>query len=472
MFGNLFKNPAEIKQNLKGLYYDPKTGYSGLVKLYKKAKEQFPDEPITLSDVRSFLDKQYTYQINRQDVRPKYYRTILAKKPRENYQMDIMIYDRFADGEYKYILVAIDVYSRVAYAVPLKTREAVEIRKKIDKIFRVLGKPKNVNTDQEFSRAGLLQEYFLEQGVTHHISETGEINKQAIVERFNRTLALMLRRWREGTGRTDWSNVLNDLIKNYNNSYHRTIKATPADVWKDIVLPSQSPIYQFETELEVGDLVRLKLIKETFTKGDALKYSPEEYVIVAKKDGIEEGKKLKKFRIKNIATNQVLRKPREWWKDYELKKVNAIVEKKTEEEDLNNKKAQALEDENRVLKEELEKVEEQNKKILDAVEYEGEKEIRSIMRRKDDKKVERNLALQKLLQSAQGKTIAQRREQLLSTRTNKDDLKALGSAYGLSPLLYKDVKDKKTGKDVKRFIDKDVMVEVVLEEEKKRKLIA
>lgn len=327
------------KKEMEQTYYDPKTGFTGLYKFYKRVKET--DPTVTLSDVKAFLGNQYTWQVNRQDIRPKFYRTILAEKPRSNYQMDVMVYSRYPDGKYKYMLNVIDVYSRYAMSIPLKSRrvgDAIEeenfdvnnvdgLLQAIQKVFSVMGKPKNVNSDQEFSKPLAIKEYFLNNDIVHHISDKDELNKQAIVERFNRTLALLLQRWRQGTGRTDWHNVLDDLVKNYNESYHRGIKAKPIDVWEGEDLNHQSPIYVFETELQVGDLVRIKLLRNIFTKGDALRYSPDIYVITEQRNALEDGRKLKKFRLRNLRTNAMVNKPREWWKDYELKKLDTIIER-------------------------------------------------------------------------------------------------------------------------------------------------
>jgi hypothetical protein len=431
---------------LKDLYYDPKTGYSGLVKLYKKAKEQNP--AITLSEVRAFLDKQYTFQINRQDMRPKYYRTILANKPKDNYQMDIMVYSRFPDGDYKYLLNVVDVHSRYAMSVPLKSRkvgqEPVEelnvdnvaggddtIVKAIDKVFKKMGVPKNVNSDQEFSRPLAVQRYFQDKRVVHHISETDELNKQAIVERFNRTLALLLKRWRDGSGRKDWHNVIDELIDNYNNSYHRTIKGKPVDVWNGNAENKQTPIHQFETELELNDLVRRKIIKDIFSKGDATKYSEEVYVVIEKKDGVENGRKLKKFRLKDVSTNQSLTKPREWWKDYELKKVESIVERKNETEQLEDKKLKAVEDELEKVKAKEEETKQEKEIRAKRVEELRKNEAVS----KDLKTGKENIKNQynKALDQLKNRTTIDERMKLLNT-LERDTLKALGKTYGLKQL--------------------------------------
>jgi len=432
-----------MNQQLKDLYYDPKTGFSGLVKLYKIAKER--DPTITLSDVKAFLARQYTFQINRQDMRPKFYRTILSKAPKDNYQMDIMVYSRYPDGAYKYMLNVVDVHSRYAMSVPLKARtvgqEPIEalnvddiaggdekVIDAIDKVFKKMGIPKNVNSDQEFSRPLAVQRYFQDKGVTHHISETDEINKQAIVERFNRTLALLLKRWRDGTGREDWHNVLDDLVDNYNKSYHRTLKGRPIDVWNGNAENKQTPLYMFEAEIEVGDLVRLKLIKDIFSKGDSTKYSEEVYVVVEKKDAVENGRKLKKFRIKNVDTNHVLTKPREFWKDYELKKVDSIVERQTENEDYTQKKAEALEDE-------IQKIKSKEKESVDAVKIRQERVAELRKGGVENKALKSDiLSIQnqynKSLDQLKNRTTVAERMKLLDT-LDRDTLKALGKTYGL-----------------------------------------
>jgi hypothetical protein len=47
---------------------------------------------------------------------------IVAREPGDCFQMDIMVYNRFQYDNYKYILTCIDVYSRYAQAIPLKSK--------------------------------------------------------------------------------------------------------------------------------------------------------------------------------------------------------------------------------------------------------------------------------------------------------------------------------------------------------------
>lgn len=458
-------------QQLKDAYYNADTGYTGVSKFYKKLKHLYPDKKFSLSDVRSWLDRQYTFQINRQGVRPKYYRTILANKPKDNYQVDVLVYNRYEDQGFKNILCVVDVNSRYVMCVPLKSRkvgteeEIQGLLPAIKKVFDKLGKPKNVNSDNEFLVSKQIQQYFRDNNIRHHVSERDEINKQAIVERFNRTIARLIQRWRQGTGRTDWHNVLDDLVKNYNNSYHRTVKAKPVDIWEHRATNNQSPIHIFETELSVGDIVRIKQIKGILSKGDFLTYSPEEYVIVEKKDGTENGIKLKKFKLKNIATNEVLKR---YYKDYELKQVSAIVEKYDKETDLAEKGKVAVEAHLAEKEKELQQEKEKVKELENLVPYTEPQKTKEVKRLTKDQvklqQLERQLG--KVKDVKVNTTIAERKKELNTFST--DTLRRLSTYYGLKTL---EQYTKENGHKAWKYISTPLVKDAIVAEEKKRGLI-
>ena len=76
-----------------------------------------------------------------------------------------------------------------------------------------------------------------------HYSQAYEENKNAIVERFNRTLAQLLQNWRTATKQYDWYRVLPDIVNNYNNSFHSTIKSTPQKVFDGKQFNTQQVFY-------------------------------------------------------------------------------------------------------------------------------------------------------------------------------------------------------------------------------------
>ena len=93
-------------KDIESFIYDPKTGLSSVGKLYKKLIKEGCG--ITQNELKELLDKQYIYQVNKQDNKPKQFNTIYAKDIGDNYQMDLLIYDRFEHHKYKYIFNVID----------------------------------------------------------------------------------------------------------------------------------------------------------------------------------------------------------------------------------------------------------------------------------------------------------------------------------------------------------------------------
>ena len=71
-------------------------------------------------------------------------------------------------------------------------------------------------------------------GINVYMSQSNEMNKQAIVERLNRTLKGMISKWRtahQDDGNRNWVAELPNFIRNYNTTRHGTMKETPEDIW-------------------------------------------------------------------------------------------------------------------------------------------------------------------------------------------------------------------------------------------------
>lgn len=295
---------------ISNTYYNAETGYiNSASKLLKKIQQTHPN--VKLHDVKQFLANQYAVQINKTVRKPKVYRSIISPSPRNNYQMDIIVYDRFEYNKHKYILCVIDVYSRYVSCRALTNRTNVTILENIKSIFEEMGLPKNLNCDNEFNKS-TLNTYFKGNNITTHYSQPDEINKNAIVERFNRTLASLIQNWRSATSKYDWAKILPLLVANYNNTYHSTIKETPSNVFNSLA-KSKQKIIRIQSNLKLDDVVRIIHKKLIFSKGDAIRNSVDTYTIV---DIVGN-----KFELMNNSTN---RKLKHLYKDYELLRINTV----------------------------------------------------------------------------------------------------------------------------------------------------
>jgi hypothetical protein len=186
-------------------YYNDEYGYISANKLYKKLKLLYPD--VKMKDVKAYVDKQYTAQVTKPIKKPTIYSSIVSPSVGNNYQMDILVYDRYEFHNYKYILCCVDVYSRYAACRAMTTRNMSTILLNVKSIFDELGIPKNLNCDNEFNKIEF-NALMKKDNVTLFYSQPDEINKNAIVERFNRTIAELIQRWRTATHKFNWYNAL------------------------------------------------------------------------------------------------------------------------------------------------------------------------------------------------------------------------------------------------------------------------
>jgi hypothetical protein len=290
------EDPApEAKKDLERLYYDRKTGFGSVAKVYRRAKEIAPG--ITYKQVGGWVGKQDVAIRNAPSRKPKVWNSIYAPYPGCTYQMDLMHYNRYAYKGYDWVLNVVDVYSRLAGAVALRSvkgesgkgkirgEKYLEAYKEIvEKQFN--GKqPANLSLDREFIYIPFVQ-YCESRGTKLHYSQVGQFNKNAIVERFNGTLAHLIQEWRTDHDanthfKADWVTALPDILHNYNTRYHATIKAVPQEVWDGQDRNHQEIVRLFD-HLKEGDRVKRKVFLKQFAKGDELRYSKETYTLTRK----------------------------------------------------------------------------------------------------------------------------------------------------------------------------------------------
>ena len=119
---------------------------------------------------------------------------------------------------YKYIFTNIDIFSKYAWAFPLKTKTVKEIKSCFQKIFKER-KPSYIWSDHEsaFFSKEMLQ-FFKDNNIK--IYYTHSHLKAVIIERFNKSLIELMMKSFVKNNNTVWYNILPDLIKTYNNRYH------------------------------------------------------------------------------------------------------------------------------------------------------------------------------------------------------------------------------------------------------------
>ena len=72
---------------------------------------------------------------------------------------------------------------------------------------------------------------------------------------------------------------LDDIVNEYNNTYHRTIKMEPVDVKNNAYIDFKKEVNDKDPKFKVGDNVRISKYKNIFAKGYTPNWSEEIFVI-------------------------------------------------------------------------------------------------------------------------------------------------------------------------------------------------
>ena len=245
-------------------YYDPeKVGSFSGIQSFKKVSKH-PE---------AWLRSQETYTLHA-PVRRKFPRqkTIV---PGPNFQMQADLIDfsalkNYNDG-FKYILVVIDVFSKVAAVAFLKNKTSSEMIAAFQSLLPKLGSFSKLQTDagKEFLNKPF-QLWLKKQNISHFYTLNFEI-KAAIVKRVIRTLKDKLWRYFSHTNTRRYVETLPLIVSAYNNTYHSSIKRSPNSVTQQNVEQVWQTLYADQPEkvakFELDDFVRLSMTKMKFRKG-------------------------------------------------------------------------------------------------------------------------------------------------------------------------------------------------------------
>ena len=130
----------------------------------------------------------------------------------------------------KYLLCAIDLFSKYAFVVPLKDKKGTTITNAFDKIIKQSGKKPNkiwVDQGSEFHNRDFKKWL---SGNDIEMCSTFNENKSVVAERFIRTLKNKLYKHMTVTNKYVYYDVLDDIVDKYNSTKHSTIKMKPVDV--------------------------------------------------------------------------------------------------------------------------------------------------------------------------------------------------------------------------------------------------
>lgn len=204
------------------------------------------------------------------------------------WQADLVEMQKYAklNKNYKYLLTVVDTFSKYAWVVPVKNKTAKQVSDAMTIVFeRSTRSPKNLQTDfgKEFYN-NMFQAVIKKYNINHY--STYSDLKASIVERFNRTLKEKMWKLFSFNGSYKWLDMLDNIVREYNNTKHRTIKMAPVEVNNKQIeqcllntVFNYNPQVLMKTKYNVGDHVRISKFKKQFEKGYTPNWSPEIFKI-------------------------------------------------------------------------------------------------------------------------------------------------------------------------------------------------
>ena len=178
----------------------------------------------------------------------------------------------------KYLLCAIDLNSKYAFVIPLKDKNGISIVNAFNKIIKQSNRKPNkiwVNQGGEFYN-NAFKKWLSDNNIIMY--STYNEGKSVVGERFIRTLKNGLYKHMTATGKNVYYDVLDDVVNEYNNTKHNTIKMKPKDVRdnKRVYIVEHN---EKDSRFKVGDRVRISKFKNIFAKGYTPNWSKEIFIV-------------------------------------------------------------------------------------------------------------------------------------------------------------------------------------------------
>ena len=277
------KSSDDLNRFLSRVYISPghAAGFTGLDKLYRTVKNQFPS--VTRKEIRKWAENSFSYSLHKPSRRTFKRNKVYAPEIDSLWGADLAFVQDVAienDGV-NYLLVLIDVLSKYVWVIQMKNKTARSLLEAFDSILSERRKPEKLRTGKgtEFLN-GPFQQYLKKKNIQLYTASNEP--KASVVERVNRTLKSKLYRYFTAVNSLRYIDVLQDLVDSYNNTYHRSIGRAPATVSLLNVGTLRRKLFDGITstmikkfKFHAGDHVRLSLRKLLFKKGYKMNWTEE-----------------------------------------------------------------------------------------------------------------------------------------------------------------------------------------------------
>ena len=220
-----------MEKKLKQLYYGlpAPSAYAGGHRLVRATHKKFPS-----AEVQHWLESQDAHTLHKM-VRYRFpRRTYNVFSPYELWEADLIDFRSLKtyNDQYTYLLIVIDVLSKYAWVEPLYNKTAKSVAEGLERILQRNNDkdPIYFQTDKGKEFIGREVQILLKKrNITYRAVRDPDV-KAAVADRFIRTLKERIWRYFTHLHTRRYIDVLGDIVKAYNNTWHSAIKMTPASV--------------------------------------------------------------------------------------------------------------------------------------------------------------------------------------------------------------------------------------------------
>ena len=277
----------DVSRELSRIYYDPgdSRSFGGVERLFKRVKDLGLNQ-INRKDIEDFLRGQHSYTLHKPSRKAFSRNRTQVSGIDVQWQADLADMQglsRFNQG-FKYLLTCIDVFSKFAWVVPIKSKSSSDMEEAFRMLFKMSHprKPKRLQTDRgkEFLNQNV-KNLLKTEGI--ELFQTWSNKKAAVVERFNRTVKSRIWTYFTAKRTKKYLSVLSQIVEAYNHSYHRAIGMRPCDVNKGVEHEVWSRLYGRKqpppktTQITPGQMVRVSRTKGDFEKGYMPNWTEQHY---------------------------------------------------------------------------------------------------------------------------------------------------------------------------------------------------
>lgn len=228
---------------------------------------------INNEQLKSTIESVFSYQLHKSQYN-KIRSKIVANYPYEFVQIDLLDMHQFfrTNQGNRWILIAIDIFTRKSFAQPIKTKRSVEVAPAMEHIIKEIGSEiTNIESDDGPEFRGVFKNLMQKYNINHQVF-TNDHHTLGVINGFSRTIKNMIYNDFTFRNSTNWIDHLQSFVKAYNHRPHQALNnLSPiesfkhlSEVWDINNLKSK---IQPHHNYNVGDTVRIRVDKGTFSKG-------------------------------------------------------------------------------------------------------------------------------------------------------------------------------------------------------------